>query len=107
MICFVISRILLMEAALLVLPMAVGLWYGESGIPYLIPIGLLLLCGVPLGRRRPEKGSLYARDGLAVVALAWIAVSLFGALPFYISGSFHHAWNRWFVTRCSSGGSFI
>ena len=87
MICFVISRILLMEAALLALPMAVAFWYGESGIPYLIPMALLILCGLPLGRRRPERASLYARDGLAVVALAWIAVSLFGAMPFYISGS--------------------
>lgn len=87
MICFVLSRILLVEAALLILPMAVALGYGESALPYLLPIGLLLLCGTPLGRKKPQRSSLYARDGLAVVALAWIAVSLFGALPFYISGS--------------------
>ena len=41
---------------------------------------------VLLWAESPAGGSLYARDGLAVVALAWIAVSLFGALPFYISG---------------------
>ena len=76
-----------MEAALLVLPMAVALWYGESAVPYLIPMGLLVLCGAPLGLRRPQRSSLYARDGLAVVALAWIAVSIFGAIPFYVSGS--------------------
>ena len=76
-----------MEAALLVLPMAVALWYGESAVPYLIPMGLLVLCGTPLGLRRPQRSSLYARDGLAVVALAWIAVSIFGAIPFYVSGS--------------------
>ena len=75
MICFVISRILLMEAALLVLPMAVALWYGESAVPYLIPMGLLVLCGAPLGLRRPQRSSLYARDGLAVVALAWASGS--------------------------------
>ena len=76
-----------MEAVLLALPMAVALWYGESGLPFLIPMGLLVLFGALLGLRRPQRASLYARDGLAVVALAWIAVSLFGALPFYISGS--------------------
>ena len=76
-----------MEAVLLALPMAVALWYGESGLPFLIPMGLLVLFGALLGLRRPQRAALYARDGLAVVALAWIAVSLFGALPFYISGS--------------------
>lgn len=87
MICFILGRILLMEAALLALPMAVGLWYGESALPFLIPMGLLALFGALFGLRRPQRAALYARDGLAVVALAWIAVSLFGALPFYISGS--------------------
>ncbi len=48
---------------------------------------LLVLCGGLLSFKKPRQASLFARDGLAVVALAWIAVSLFGALPFYISGS--------------------
>ena len=84
-ICFAISRILLVEAALLLLPMAVGLGYGESPIPFLIPMALLLLCGGLLSFRKPSQTALYARDGLAVVALAWIAMSIFGGLPFYIS----------------------
>ena len=85
-ICFAIGRILLVEAALLLLPMAVGLGYGESPIPFLIPMALLLLCGGLLSFRKPSQTALYARDGLAVVALAWIAMSIFGGLPFYISG---------------------
>ena len=85
-ICFAIGRILLVEAALLLLPMAVGLGYGESSIPFLIPMALLLLCGGLLSFRKPSQTALYARDGLAVVALAWIAMSIFGGLPFYISG---------------------
>ena len=72
--------------------MAVALWYGESGLPFLIPMGLLVLFGALLGLRRPQRASLYARDGLAVVALAWIAVSLFGALPFYISAPWRPMW---------------
>ena len=50
-------------------------------------MALLVLCGGLLSFKKPRQASLFARDGLAVVALAWIAVSLFGALPFYISGS--------------------
>ena len=86
MICFVIGRILLTEAALLMLPMAVALGYGEAAAPFLIPALLLALIGLLLGLRAPQKSSLYARDGFAVVALAWVLMSAFGALPFIISG---------------------
>ena len=86
MIGFVIGRILLTEAALLMLPMAVALVYGEAAAPFLLPALLLALIGLVLGRRQPRRSNLYARDGFAVVALAWIIMSLFGALPFVISG---------------------
>lgn len=86
MIAFVIGRILLTEAALLVIPLAVALLCGESPAPFLLPIALLVLLGGLMSFRRPRSTSLFARDGLAVVALAWIAMSIFGALPFYISG---------------------
>ena len=83
---FVIGRILLVEAALLLLPMAVGLGYGESPVPFLIPMALLAVIGGLLSFLKPAHSALYARDGLAVVALAWIFMSIFGGLPFYISG---------------------
>ena len=86
MIGFVIGRILVTEAALLVLPLIVALLYGEAAYPFLLPMALLVLIGLLLGVRRPARTALYARDGLAIVALAWIAVSAFGALPFVISG---------------------
>ena len=52
----------------------------------MLPIALLVLLGGLMSFRRPRSTSLFARDGLAVVALAWIAMSAFGALPFYVSG---------------------
>ena len=87
MICYTISKILLVEAALMTLPMLVALWYGESMEPFLIPILMLALAGLLLGACRPKRTELYARDGLAVTALAWIFMSVFGAMPFYISGA--------------------
>ena len=83
---FVIGRILLAEALLLLLPLAVTLGYGETPVPFLIPMALLAAAGGLLSFKRPKQTALYARDGLPVVALAWIAMSVFGALPFYISG---------------------
>lgn len=86
MIGFVIGRILLTEAALLLLPMATALGYGEPAGPFFIPALLLLAVGLLFGVRRPKRTALYARDGFAVVALAWVLLSVFGAMPFVISG---------------------
>lgn len=86
MIAFVIGRILLTEAALMVLPMATALVYGESPAPFFIPALLLLAVGLIFGVRRPRRTSIYARDGFAVVALAWVFLSVFGAIPFVVSG---------------------
>ena len=87
MIAYILGRILLVEAALLALPMLVAILYKESAEPFLIPMLALVLCGVLLGRITPRTRTLYARDGLAIVALAWIVMSFFGAMPFYISHS--------------------
>ena len=98
MIGFVIGRILLTEAALLMLPMAVAAAYGEAVLPFLIPALLLTVIGLALGLRAPKRSSLYARDGFAVVALAWVLMSVFGALPFVISGDIPHFVDAFFET---------
>jgi len=97
MIGYVIGRILWTEAALLLLPLLAALLYGEAALPFLLPALLLLLVGM-LFRRRPQQTALYARDGFAVVALAWLLMSAFGALPFVISGSIPNFVNAFFET---------
>ena len=98
MIGFVIGRILLTEAALLMLPMAVAAAYGEAVLPFLIPALLLAVIGLALGLKAPKRSSLYARDGFAVVALAWVLMSAFGAMPFVISGDIPHFVDAFFET---------
>ena len=98
MIGFVIGRILLSEAALMVLPVLVALLYGESVLPFLLPILALVLVGGALGLPRPKRTALYARDGFAVVALAWIFVSAFGAVPFVLSGDIPSMVDAFFET---------
>ena len=98
MIGFVIGRILLTEAALLMLPMAVAAACGEAVLPFLIPALLLAVIGLALGLKAPKRSSLYARDGFAVVALAWVLMSAFGALPFVLSGDIPHFVDAFFET---------
>lgn len=86
MVLYVLGRIFLVEAALLVIPLACALLYGENTwLYFLIPIAALGLLGGALGLRRPKNTTIYARDGLVVAALAWVLLSAFGALPFYLS----------------------
>ncbi len=86
MIGYVIGRILMTEAALLALPGITALLYGESLLPFAVTAALLVAAGLILGWKRPARTAIYARDGFAVVALAWIIMSAFGALPFVLSG---------------------
>ncbi len=98
MILYVIGRALLIEAALLVLPLITAVIYGESIVPFLIPIVLLVAVGLITGMKKPQNASLFARDGLAVVALVWVFMSAFGALPFVISGDIPNYVDAFFET---------
>lgn len=80
------GKLLMLEAAFMLLPVITALIYKESaGFSFLPVIAALLLVGFPLSRLNPKRNELYAREGLAIVATSWILMSLAGALPFYIS----------------------
>lgn len=84
---YIIGWILNIEAALMVLPAICSAIYGEkSGFAFLITIGICLLFGIPLSLRKPKNKVFFAKEGSVTVALSWIAASIMGALPFYISG---------------------
>lgn len=87
MIAHILAKMLGVEALLLILPALVGVIYQEKSTMYFLPpILLLALIYVIGGRKKPENSTIYAKEGMVVVALAWILWSLFGALPFFLSG---------------------
>ena len=84
---YILCRMLGVEAALLLVPVLVAVIYQEKcGIVFLIPIAILCLLFLVAGRKRPEHGQIYGKEGMVIVALAWILWSLFGAMPFTLSG---------------------
>ena len=84
---YILCRMLGVEAALLLVPVLVAVIYQEKcGIVFLIPIVILCLLFWVFGRKRPEHGQIYGKEGMVIVALAWILWSLFGAMPFTLSG---------------------
>ncbi len=81
-----IGLVLLVEAALMLLPFIVSLIYKEtSGICFLITAAASTVIGFPLSMLKPTKSTYFAKDGMLGVGLCWLVVSLVGALPFYLS----------------------
>ncbi len=88
MIGYVLGKICLVEALAMILPVGVCLYYGEKDITaFGIIIAVLLVLGLLLVCKRPQNSAIFARDGLVTVALSWMLLSLFGALPFFLSGA--------------------
>ena len=85
---FIIGWVLEFEAAFLLLPTLVGIIYGEIriSIGFLATAALCLLLGFLLKQKKPARKDVYTREGFATVALSWMVMSAFGALPFFISG---------------------
>lgn len=99
MIVYILGWILNIQAAMMTLPLITALIYGESsGWAFVVTIIISLLIGVPLVRRSPKNRVFYVREGFVSVALSWIALSFFGALPFVISGSIPHIIDAIFET---------
>lgn len=87
------------EAGCLLLPLLVSAGYGETcWEPFLWTLGLCSLCGLILTRIPARKNRLQGRDGYAVVAMAWIVLCLFGAVPYVLSGAVPHYADALFET---------
>ncbi len=83
-----LGAILLVEAAAMLPSLLISLGYGEGDtLAFVWTILLLVLVGGPLRLFiKTEKANLRAKEGFLVVSLAWILLSIFGALPFVFSG---------------------
>lgn len=86
MVSYLLGIVLFSQAVLMLLPLIVAVIYHESIWCFVITIGALLFGGLVLTRFKPKSKTIYSREGFRVVSIGWILMSLFGALPFFISG---------------------
>ncbi len=88
MIAWLLGALLIVEAALMLLPLVTALLYRErTGFFFLYTILAAAAVGsLTMLLSRPKNKTIYAKDGLLTVALCWILLSLVGALPFTLSG---------------------
>ena len=87
-IVYVLGAVLLIEAALMLLPLLVAVIYREKNGWYFlwVLLGAAVLGTLALGLGGRKRSAMYAKEGLIAVALSWIVLSLVGALPFTLSG---------------------
>lgn len=84
----ILGKTMLIEALFLLCPMFVGIIYSENTyLDFLIPILALIVIGLPLTCLKSKDKSIYAKEGFVIVSLSWIILSLFGAVPFVLSGA--------------------
>lgn len=82
----IVARILLVEAALMMLPLIVSILYQEDPVCFLLPVILLGVIGGFGTLTLKTDDKIYSREGFVIVALSWILMSVGGCLPFMISG---------------------
>jgi len=89
----IISRILLVVSLIMFIPLGWALIDDPSSaesrafiITILLGLGIVAVMRPVFAASGDDFDVMGAKDGLAIVGLSWIAVSLLGALPFYLSG---------------------
>lgn len=99
MIRYMLGYICYFEAIFLALPCIVSIIYKEkSGFSF---AAIMLLCaaiGFTMTFKKPKDRTMFAKEGLVTVALSWIILSIFGAVPFVISGEIPSMTDAFFET---------
>lgn len=87
MIIYILGWILIFDGLFMVVPLVTGLIYSESSvISYAVSILICAVLGAVMVIKKPKSKTIYKREGFIIVSLSWIVLSLFGCLPFFISG---------------------
>lgn len=104
MVRYLLAKLLLIEALLLLVPLVVAIIYHESTTVLYAILGtqaILVFVGILGILSKPKNYHIYTKEGLLITSLCWILWSLFGALPFVFSGQIPNIIDAFFET--SSG----
>lgn len=89
----IIGLTVLLTAAFMAVPLLLALVDGEPNnvAAYGVTMGLMTVFGLALFLfSRNGDRTFYAQEGFAATGLSWVVMSLFGALPFCLSGEIPH-----------------
>ena len=82
-----LGKIMYVTGAMLILPIVVSMIYAEGmELAFFAPMATLVVGGFLLSKIPPNKRNVYIGEGFLIVTLSWLIISVFGAVPFVISG---------------------
>lgn len=83
-----IGGLLFIEALFMLIPMIVGIIYGENDWRvFAFSAGITAICGFVMWNSNPSNPQMGKREGFLLTALVWVAFSIFGMLPHMFSTS--------------------
>ena len=94
------GALLLIEALFMAIAMAVSMWYDEPDQQvFLISTIITFVSGI-IGLIIGKKAETHVgqREGYVIVAMVWVVFSIFGMMPYYLSGQVHTITDAWFET---------
>lgn len=95
----ILSFLLIFLALAMLLPIGFSLYYGDGDyVALLISSGITLLTGLIGYAVTKFDRDLRPKEGFAIVTFGWVFFSLFGSLPFIISGAIPSFTNAFFET---------
>ena len=111
-ILYVLGTLLMIEGAMMVLPVIVSLLYGEHDLlPILFSAGITLLIGFAFWFfTRGCSKEIGRKEGHIIVGSVWIVYAFFGSLPYVISGyipSFADAFFEAMSGFTTTGGTIL
>lgn len=99
MIRYIVGYILKIEALFMLLPCLVAVIYQEQeGFYYLLIAVLCGLFGILMTIRKPKNHVFYLKEGCVATSLSWMALSLFGCIPFVLTREIPSFTNALFET---------
>ena len=90
----------LLEAMFMLIPTFAAWWYKEPDLGAWVASGVVtwLSCWWMIFAGRHAEKRVGEREGYVIVATVWVVYSLFGMLPFWLSGALPNITDAWYET---------
>ena len=90
----------LLEALFMLVPTFVAWWYHEADLGAWLVSSVItwINCWWLLGAGRKAEKHVGEREGYVIVAAVWLVYSLFGMLPYWLSGALPTITDAWYET---------
>ena len=84
---YILGQVLKFEGIFMLLPFLTGMIYHENEAYSYLIIGIIcFVLGCLITLKKAKHPQIFNREGFVAVALSWIVLSIFGAIPFVITG---------------------